>query len=139
MKKFVWFLLLFMSCKSNVHTYNFKQLNFSFSMEEKEKEDILVIEKTDSIFFPNYDGQYTSVVFYLSEKSDSILLDSITASEMHRYVKNKYKICILTQEKQNSYNYWKFIGGCDQGRYTFSVFHNNKWLGPSLEPLEWKE
>ena len=32
--------------------------------------------------------------------------------------------------------YWNFSGGCDQGRYIFSVRHGKKVYG-SIEPLEW--
>ena len=32
--------------------------------------------------------------------------------------------------------YWNFSGGCDQGRYTFSVSCGKKRYG-FIEPLEW--
>lgn len=61
----VWVTLLLVACGRSHFTYYLKERNYTFSVEEKDKETILVLGEGDSIFFNSRRGQYLGVEFYL--------------------------------------------------------------------------
>lgn len=60
---------------------------------------------------------------------DTRFLDPASENEM--YTKHNKEICVDS-------NYWKFYGGCDQGKYVFGVMRGNKFIS-TLEPLEFHD
>ena len=138
-------ILLFVSCSSKIHTYYNDINGFTFSVVEQENNDVLVLEKTDSIFLPwSLHGQYLPITFYMHDNSNIIYLEP--NFEMLRYSMNKYKIKYLKTEFRTQFypiypelgnNYWEYNGGCDQGRFYFNVSRDTIFV-KSLEPLEWE-
>lgn len=142
----VWVTLLLVSCGRSHFTYYLKERNYTFSVEEKDKETILVLGEGDSIFFNSRRGQYLGVEFYLNDTSNIVYLPPDFS--FHRIVKKNFKykqihktviikrvIPIYPEVKTH---YFGFYGGSERGgHHTFDVSYNDKYIG-SLEPLEWK-
>ena len=106
----------------------------------------MVFDDSDSIYLPRANGHYLGLQFHISEDSDVVYFDiNDEIPHIYRYVENKYKIKFIKYDniygnvdKSYFYNhFWGFYGGCDQGRYTFGVWHDSIYIY-ALEPLEWK-
>lgn len=166
MRKILFLLTvsLFLSCyKPNVYTYNCSERNISFKIIEADSFDVLVVDESDSIYLSSAKGQYIGLQFHISEDSDIIYFEQTNHYPfINRYVENKYMIKLLELdyiygevqhkylmmnlndkelkeclEALNNHHYWGIYGGCDQGRYTFGLWHDSLYMG-TLEPLEWK-
>lgn len=139
----VTFLLV--ACGRSHFTYYLKERNYTFSVEEKEKETILVLGEGDSIFFNSRRGQYIGVEFYLNDTSNIVYLSPNFS--FHRIVKKNFKYKLIHKTilinrvipiyPEVKTHYFGFYGESDQGHHTFGVSYNDKYIG-SLEPLEWK-
>lgn len=143
---FVLFVGVLISCHRSEYTYYCKEMDFTFRILEKDSIDILVFDDNDSVFLPKANGQYLGLQFYIPEDSNIIYYEkSSFFFPIYRYAENKYKIQFVKSDYINedidksffNNHFWRFYGGCDQGRYTFGVWHDSLYLG-SLEPLEWK-
>lgn len=147
MRIYIFFLVivtLLLSCKkSKVHTYYCKDCDIHFSIEEKGQEDVLIIENYDSIFFRPAHGNYLGICFYITDSLKNIYIGQ--NFHVSHYSEKNYKIKFIAKDHEGldvdypplGKNFWGFEGGCDQGNYTFGVFHDSKYILPSLEPLEW--
>ncbi len=142
------------------YTYYCKERDFSFKMIEEDTIDILVFGDRDSVFLPPAKGQYIGLQFHIPEKSDTIYFELTSGYPfIYKYVENKYTIKFLhfdykygnaeqryltmvaDDEELHTYldaldnhHSWGFYGGCDQGRYTFSVWNDSVYVGV-LDPL----
>ncbi len=131
---------------SDVHTYYFKDLDYTFKIIEKDTCDVLVFADGDSVFYPRpYNGGYCGIEFYLSVDSNRIYLGPHFPT-VYDFKEKKYKLNFIVRgddlttnirEPFEKGNYWGFYGGCDQGRYTFGVMRKSVDYG-CLEPLEWE-
>lgn len=130
---------------SGVYTYHCKEIDFTFQVLEKDTCDVLVLgDGGDSIFYQApYNGGYLGIDFFLSVDSNIIYLSPYFPI-IYNKVTKKYKMQSIKSTFEDddpcapyiNDKYWNFSGGCDQGRYTFSVSHGKKVYG-SIEPLEW--
>lgn len=136
---------LLCSCSySNVHSYYSKDCNLNFTIEERGNEDVLIIEKSDSIFFKPQHGHYLGICFYVLDSLKEVYIGPYF--NVIRHSEKNYKIKYIDKSFKGlevnypllGNNFWGFQGGCDQGNYTFSVYHDSAYISPSLEPLEWK-
>lgn len=127
------------------YTYYFKETNFTFQILEKNKYDVLILGDCDSIYFQApYYGEYLGIDFFVSKDSNIVYLGPGFPT-IYNKVNKKYKLKSIKQTLEEedpcaqytNVDYWYFCGGCDQGRYTFTVMRGKKVYG-SLEPLEWK-
>ena len=143
---FVLIELLISCYASDVHTYYCKELDYTFKMIEKDTFDVLVLGEGDSVFYSHSDnGDYLWISFYLSPDSNLVYFDPSSTEICHRFVEHTLKFTFLKRNKDFTFDYspyetnayWRFYGGCDQGSYTFGVFHDSTYVG-TLEPLEWK-
>ena len=137
--------LLLVGCGRSHFTYYLKERNYTFSVEEKEKETILVLGEGDSIFFNSRRGQYLGIEFYLNDTSNIVYLPPDFS--FHRIVKKNFKykqihktviinrFPIYPEVKTHYFGFY----GCRErgGHHTFDVSYNDKYIG-NLEPLEWK-
>jgi len=147
MKKNVQLLFAFLiliSCRfSKTHTYYCEKANISFSVEERENEDVLIIEKYDSLFFPSSRGNYLGVGFYIPDNSNYIYIGS--SFNVKRYSEKNYVIKFMDRDYEGldvyypllGKNFWGFQGGCDQNSYLFAAYHDSIYILPMLKPLEW--
>ena len=154
MKHFIFMLVFLYSignmvmCRphSDVHTYYCKDIDYTFMILEKDTCDVLVFGNGDSVFYaPPLYGDYLGIEFFLSIDSNTIYLGPYFPT-VYRHVVKNYKIKSLKMDIRinkdyyepyhNNDKYWEFYGGCDQGSYTFGVWHDSFSMG-SLEPLEW--
>ena len=85
----VWVTLLLVACGRSHFTYYLKERNYTFSVEEKDKETILGLGEGDSIFFNSRRGQYLGVEVYLNDTSDIVYLPAHFS--YHRIVKKNFK------------------------------------------------
>ena len=153
MKRCIAILIFFYSignlvmCRrhSCVYTYYCKGIDYTFSVLEKDTCNVIVFGKGDSVFYasPLY-GDYLGIEFYLSVDSNIVYLGP-HFPVIYNIVENNYKIMSTKIDINRGKHYvpyrnsayWGFYGGCDQGSYTFAVFHNSQFI-EGLEPLEWK-
>lgn len=134
-------LCMFFSCR-NKFTYYLKETNFTFCVEEKDTEDVIIFGKGDSVFFKSLHGQYCCQNFHVCDSSKTIYLDDF---DYYRIVHKNYNFVVMEFMKDGENlptvrlpkNCYDFYGSCDQGRYTFFVFKDSTKLR-YLEPLEWK-
>lgn len=92
----VWVTLLLVSCGRSHFTYYLKERNYTFSVEERDKETILVLGEGDSIFFNSRRGQYLGVEFYLNDTSNIVYLPPDFS--FHRIVKKNLNINRFTKQ-----------------------------------------
>jgi len=147
----IFFLMVILSvivrCRrhSGVYTYHCKEIDFTFQVLEKDTCDVLVLGGSgDSIFYQApYNGGYLGIDFFLSVDSNIIYL-SPYFPVIYNKVEKKYKMQSIKSTFEDEApcapyindKFWNFSGGCDQGRYTFSVSLDKKRYG-FIEPLEW--
>lgn len=139
----VFVVLIFISCKHK-YSYRLNKSNFSFTIEEKDSEDVLVFGKKDSVFFKPLHGQYCSKSFFWRAGGKTIYLGEDFSFK--RIVKKNYDFIVAKfvidslihpQIKNIDYCY-SFWGNCDQGRYEFNVFRHHVFV-QCLKPKEWDE
>lgn len=122
----VFFLV---SCKNHCYTFNGMVRGMSFSILEGKKQDVLVLDKTDSVFLAPHYGNYLGIDFYLNDSIDVVYLEPKLS--VFRIVSNKYEFREIPhgpndpdyvfpwgypQVKQHYFCY----GGCDR---TFTLFY----------------
>lgn len=132
---------------ADTYSYYCPEIDFSFQIREESGSSVLILNGTDTLYYPPLKGQYLGMTFYVLDSCNSIyFLHQYDSVWSRKNIQNKYEIKYLQRDKRFNLDltplgdsYWEFCGGCDQGHHTFSYSYkgmNYKWH--LLEPLEWK-
>ena len=131
---------------ADTYSYYCPEIDFSFQMREEIGSSVLILNNTDTLYFPSYKGQYSGLTFYVLDSCNSIYFRDHNSSTIRKIIQNKYEIKFLQRDKKFNLDlsplggsYWEFCGDSDQGHHTFSYSYkgmNYKWH--LLEPIEWK-
>lgn len=143
---FTTITILFSCHGPRIHTYYCKERDISFKIIESDSADIIVFNDSDSIFLSSANGDYLGLQFHIPEDTNIVYFEINDGyPTIYRCVEKNNKILIthfnhLYGNVDKSYfnsHFWGFYGGCDQGKYTFGIWHDSLFVR-SLEPLEWK-
>lgn len=145
---YTFFIFVIYSCHhSDIYTYNCNDIGFTFSMQETDSCDVLVLNGTDTIFFSEkHYGSYAGIEFYLTDDKKQLFLGEFFPG-ISKIIEHNFTITRLPKPRMNEPsrhpelsikdNSWGFYGGFERdGCYTFGVMRDTIDLG-TLEPTEW--